>query len=405
MASQFNFEIAKELPNGLGRAGLIRTPHGDIETPAFAVVGTHATVKYLTPDEVRSTGATVMLSNGYHLYRKAAEIDAAGGLAEYSGWRGPTMTDSGGFQVMSLGSGIGKVVSMDKRDIAREQAKSAKKDRLSQVSDSGVSFRHPTDGKIETFTPEVSMQIQHQIGADIMMAFDELTSIGDSYEYNVAALRRTHAWARRCLKGHQKLTAARADKPYQALYGVLQGAHYKSLRRRTAGYLGRLDFDGYGLGGAFEKERLGDILQWCNQELPKTKPRHLLGLSKPDDIFVGAENGVDTFDCVAPTREARHGRLYTLDGNINIRNSVFAEDDSPIDAECDCPTCQSGLTRAELRRLLKSPESADKETAFKLASIHNVHFIVNLLKQIRHSILAGNFIKFRDLWLERYYKK
>jgi queuine tRNA-ribosyltransferase len=368
------------------------------------VVGTHAAVKYLSPDDLRAAGAQAMLSNAYHLSRRAEEIDAAGGLAKYSGWHGPTLTDSGGFQVMSLGSGIGKVVSMEKRDIAREEQKAANKDRLATVREEGVTFVHPFDGREESLSPETSMQIQHQIGADIMMAFDELTSIGDSYDYNVEALERTHRWAKRCLVEHARLTDARPQKPYQALYGVLQGAHYEDLRRRTARELGAMDFDGFGLGGAFEKEQLGSILLWCNSELPEDKPRHLLGLSKPDDIFVGVENGADTFDCVAPTREARHGRIYTLDGDINIRNSAFADDNGPLDDDCDCTTCAGGTARADLRALLKSAEATDKEQAFNLASVHNVRFIVRLLDQIRASIDQGNLDELKTTWLARYYR-
>lgn len=401
----FSFEIEKELDNGLGRAGVISTPHGKIETPCFVTVGTHATVKYLTPEEVRATGAQVLLSNGYHLMRKSKEIDKAGGLAKYSGWNGPTITDSGGFQVMSLGSGVGKVISMDKRDIAQEQAKAAEKDRLAKVTDEGVSFIHPVDGRLEVMRPESSIKTQHEIGADVMMAFDELTSIGDSYEYNVEALERTRQWALRCLKEHFRLTRERKGKPYQALYGVLQGAHYKDLREKAARDLGVMDFDGYGIGGAFEKERLGEILQWVNGILPENKPRHLLGLSHPDDIFVGAENGCDTFDCVAPTREARHGRIYTPDGNINIRNAQYAEDGSALYDGCTCPACLGGATRAELRRLLKSPEQKDNEEAFRLSSLHNVSFIVGLVDEIRNKIVNGGFADFRDEWLVRYYNK
>lgn len=345
-----------------------------------------------------------MLSNAYHLYRRADEIDAAGGLAEFSGWREPTITDSGGFQVMSLGSGLGKVVSMDKRDVARKKQKTVKEeDRLAHVTDHGVTFHNPIDGQVEEFTPELSMQIQHQIGADIMMAFDELTSIGDDYDYNVQALERTRMWAERCLAEHRRLTIERANKPYQALYGVLQGAHYQDLREKAARDLGAMDFDGYGLGGAFEKERLGDILRWTNSILPEAKPRHLLGLSKPDDIFVGVENGADTFDCVAPTREARHGRIYTLDGDINLRRAEFASDERPLDPECDCLTCHENYSRASLRQMLKSPDIATRATAFSLLSQHNVRFVVRLMEQICAAIIDGSFDELRSAWLARYY--
>ncbi len=379
----------------LGRAGVIKTPHGEIKTPAFMVVGTHAEVKFMSAEDLRAVGAQAMLSNGYHLRGRAAEIAAAGGLAVYSGWHGPTLTDSGGFQVMSLGSGLGKVVSMK-----REQGvvNTAHKERLAKVSDDGVDFVDPFTGEPEFIDPERSMQIQCQIGADIHMAFDELTSLADSYEYNVEALERTMAWSRRSLAEHLK---HRDDLGYrQSLYGVVQGGRWEDLRRRAAQDLASLEFDGFGLGGAFLKEDLGEILRWCNEELPFEKPRHLLGLSHPDDILLGAEMGADTFDCVAPMREARHGKIYTLDGDINLRK--FAGDDSPLDADCDCPTCRAGWTRGDLRALWRSGDLAQKQQFYNLASIHNVRFIVRLTEQTRAAMLDGTFGDFRDKFLKRY---
>jgi queuine tRNA-ribosyltransferase len=324
-------------------------------------------------------------------------------LAKYSGWNDPTITDSGGFQVMSLGTGLGKVVSMDKRDIADLERRAEKKDRLAKVDDDGVSFIHFEDGKEERFTPEVSMQIQHKIGADIMMAFDELTSIGDSYEYNIEALERTRKWAERSLKEHQKLSNENPGKPYQALYGVLQGAHYQDLREKAAKDLGGMDFDGYGLGGAFEKEQLGQILDWVCSILPEEKPRHLLGLSKPDDIFIGVSNGADTFDCVAPTREARHGRLYLSTGSLQIQNAKWKEVDEPIFKGCECPTCKSGHTLKSLRRDYKDPETKDK--TLSLLSIHNLFFINNLFAKIRESIIDGTFEEYKTDFLSKYNQK
>jgi queuine tRNA-ribosyltransferase len=358
MKRPFNFEITAR-HGELARAGVIQTPHGPIETPTFVVVGTHAEVKSLSPNDLRAAGVQVMLSNGYHLLRRAVMIDAAGGLAEFNDWRGPTMTDSGGFQVMSLGSGLGKIVSMNEKDIAIAEREARKTERLAMVDDEGVEFRDPHHGRIVKFTPEMSVRTQHQIGADMMMSFDELTNISDTYEYNVEALERTRLWAERSLREHVRQTNLRSDRPYQALFGVLQGAHYQDLREKAARDLAAMrvsgaEFDGFGLGGAFEKECLGEILAWMTRILPEHKPRHLLGLSKPDDIFAGVENGCDTFDCVAPTREARHGRVYTLNGDINLRRAEFADDDRTLDSECDCPTCVSGYTRAELRAMLKS---------------------------------------------------
>ena len=408
---QFSFEITSKIPDGLGRAGIIHTPHGDIETPTFVVVGTYGEVRFLSPSHFHDIGVQAMISNGFHLSKISHEIEQAGGLSKYSGYNCPTITDSGGFQVMSFGSGLGKVISMHKRDIGREHLKAENKVRLARVTDEGVYFKttEATDEKL--ISPEYSIEFQHKIGADIIMAFDELTNIGDSREYNEEALDRTYRWAVRCLATHQRLTSEKRNKPYQALFGVLQGAHYKDLREKAAHDLASLDFDGYGLGGAFEKEQLSNILFWCNRILPESKPRHLLGLSKPDDIFVGVENGCDTFDCVAPTREARHGKVYTLDGDINIRNAKFAEDSSPLFKGCDCPICKSHHTREEIRKLLKNAEGkktakqimSDKQLAIELITIHNVYFIIELTRQIRQSIIENKFFNFRDKWLKRYY--
>lgn len=392
----FEFKIEGELENGLGRAGVIKTPHGEIKTPAFMVVGTAGHVRFLSNDDLKNLGAQAMLSNGYHLRRKSPEIAAKGGLAQYSGWDGPTLTDSGGFQVMSLGSGLGKVVSM-KRE--KNVQNTAHKERLAKVTDDGVYFNDPFDGQPDFIGPEESMQIQCRIGADIHMAFDELTSLADDYDYNKEALKRTEAWAKRSLDEHLKLRDSLGYR--QSLYGVLQGGRWEDLRRSTAKVLGKMDFDGYGLGGAFLKESLGDILRWCNEELPKNKPRHLLGLSHPDDIFVGAEMGVDTFDCVAPTREARHGKIYTKNGNINLRK--FKDSTELLDEDCDCATCRAGYTRGDLRTLWRSGDAEKKQQYYNLASIHNVRFIVRLTEQIRKSMLDGTFYQFKEDFLSSYY--
>jgi len=393
---KFSFKVDRKLANGKGRAGVIRTPHGEILTPAFMVVGTHGEVRNVSMNDLRGVGAQAMLCNGFHLRRRADEVAEAGGLASFSRWGGPTLTDSGGFQVMSLGSGLGKVVSMDRAD-AGSGRQTPHKERLASISEKGVEFKDPWDGRLEFIGPEESMQIQHKIGADIMMAFDELTSIGDSYEYNVEAMERTHRWAKRCLREHQRLGGK------QALYGVLQGGHYEDLRRCTARVLGAMEFDGFGLGGAFLKEDLGKILGWVAEELPFEKPRHLLGLSRPDDIFVGVENGADTFDCVAPTREARHGRIYTRDGDLNLRKGIWEGSRKRLDRDCDCATCEAGWTIGRLRKLLKSQDRAEKEKYFNLASVHNVRFIVRLTEQIREAILEDRFESFADEFLRRYY--
>jgi len=402
----FAFEIAaRDGGSSLARAWTIHTPRGPIATPTFSVVGTYGQVRFIPPAMLRQIGAQVMLSNGYHLFREADELFAAGGLAARSGWDGPTITDSGGFQAMSLGSGLGKVVSMDAHDIANRVAP-APENRLARVTDEGVTFTNPIDGRLDMFTPEVSIAAQFKIGADITMAFDELTSIGDSYEYNVIALDRTERWAQRSLDHMRLLHQQHPDQPYQALYGVLQGAHYQDLREHTAQVLGDMAFDGYGLGGAFEKHQLSDILHWTNSILPAHRPRHLLGLSRPDDIFVGVTNGIDTFDCVAPTREARHGRLYTAAGHIDIMRSRFADSPNPIDPDCDCPTCTAPdggyISTGLLRRLLKSHNQAERRLGYTFTSVHNVRFILRLMEQIRANLIAGTFAEFRADWLSRW---
>ncbi len=392
----FSFQIDHKIPGALGRAGTIKTPHGEIKTPAFMTVGTQGYVRFLQPEDLVAIGAQAMLSNGYHLRRTSFEIAKQKGLSNWSGWHGPTLTDSGGFQVMSLGSGLGKVVSMDRE---RGVTNTAHKERLAHVTEDGVHFTDPFDGQPDFIGPEESMQIQCRIGADIHMAFDELTSLADDYDYNVEALARTERWAKRSLDEHLKLRDSLGYR--QSLYGVLQGGRWEDLRRSTAKKLGNMAFDGYGLGGAFLKEDLSEILRWCNEELPEDKPRHLLGLSHPDDILNGAEMGADTFDCVAPTREARHGKIYTKYGDINLRK--FKDSNLLLDEECDCPTCQAGYTRGELRALWRSGDGELKTKFYRLASMHNLRFIIRLTEQIREAILEDRFLEFKQNFLKNYY--
>ncbi|MBP3852186.1 MAG: tRNA guanosine(34) transglycosylase Tgt [Erysipelotrichaceae bacterium] len=394
----FHFEIEKRIDHHLGRAGIIHTPHGDIKTPAFMTVGTKGSVHFLSMDDLQQIGAQAMLSNGYHLRNRSYEISEDGGLSQWSGWEGPTLTDSGGFQVMSLGSGLGKVVNMDR---VKDVINTEKKDRLALVGEKGVDFHDPYTDQDDFIGPEQSMQIQCRIGADIHMAFDELTSLADTYEYNVEALGRTERWAQRSLDEHKKHCMDLGY--YQALYGVLQGGRWEDLRRSTSKKLAKMDFDGYGLGGAFLKEDLGEILRWCCEELPENKPRHLLGLSRPDDILIGTMMGADTFDCVAPTREARHGRIYTHYGYYNITNDPHS--DAPLEPGCDCPTCRAGYSRAQLYTLLKSEKKEEKYQFFNLASMHNLRFIIRLTEEIRQAILDGTFMEYKDTFIKNYYHR
>jgi queuine tRNA-ribosyltransferase len=396
----FSFTLEHKLPNGLGRAGVIHTPHGDIKTPAFIAVGTKATIKALTPEQIELTGAQAVLANAYHLYLQPGHetIDKAGGLHNFMNWHKPTFTDSGGFQVLSLGVGYKKVLAMDTTSVDTHMAVAKKGERLAKVDDEGVTFKSHIDGSSHRFTPEVSMQIQHGIGADIMFAFDECTSIMQSYYYQVESLDRTHKWAVRCLDEHDRLTELRKGKPYQALFGVIQGAQYESLRKEAATYMGSLPFDGYGIGGALEKENLGTIVRWVNEILPEDKPKHLLGLSEPDDIFIGIEHGADTFDCVSPARVARNGSIYTLDGRFTVKKAKYAQDFSPLVDSCNCYTC-TNFTKAYLSHLFRAGE----RLAATLATIHNEHFIVKLVDDIRLSIIDGTFDDFKTTWLSRYY--
>lgn len=387
-----------------GRTGVITTPHGTIRTPAFIAVGTKATVKALTPEQIAATGAQAVLANAYHLYLQPGPdiIDAAGGLGAFMNWPGPTFTDSGGFQVMSLGVGFKKMLAMDAR-IESDDVVAAGHERLAKVDDDGVTFRSHLDGTEHRFTPEVSIQIQHQLGADIMMAFDELTTLLNTRGYQEASVARTHAWAIRCLAEHDRLTKERADKPYQALFGVVQGAQYEDLRRQAARGLASLTsdtggFDGYGIGGALEKDKLGTIVGWCADELPEDKPRHLLGISEPDDIVAAIAAGADTFDCVSPSRVARNGAIYSPDGRYNITRAENRRRLEPLADGCDCYTC-AHYTRAYLHHLVK----ADERLAATLATIHNERFIVRLVDDLRIGIEDGTFDEVAAEFLARYY--
>ncbi|QQS22234.1 tRNA guanosine(34) transglycosylase Tgt [Candidatus Saccharibacteria bacterium] len=404
MSQALTFEISHRLEGTLARAGVIHTPHGDIQTPAFIVGGTKATVKALTPEQVVDLGGQAVLANTYHLMLRPGTdiVKRAGGLGKFMNWSGPTFTDSGGFQVFSLGvaykKGIDAVAHTQKGD-AKNAVKSA--EQLVKITEKGAHFRSHLDGQKLLMTPESSMELQHAIGADIHMAFDECPAPLAPHDYLVEAVERTHAWADRCLARHQELNAehAKADELPQALYGVVQGARDEVLRRKSAEFLGSRDFDGYGIGGVFEPGEIPSVITWVCETLPEGKPRHLLGMgSQPADLFLGIEYGIDTFDCVAPTRQARNGALYTYDGRINITNSKYKTDFTPIDSDCDCYACQH-YTKAYINHLFKS----DEILGATLASIHNERFAVRTVDQIRASLIDGSFFDFKKQFLARYY--
>ncbi len=402
--------VARDDAAPKARAGVLTTPHGDVATPAFIPVGTKATVKTLTPEQIRGTGAQAVLANAYHLYLQPGDgiVDEAGGLSRFMNWNGPTFTDSGGFQVMSLGVGFRKTLAMDVTGLQNDDVVAPGKQRNAFVDEDGVTFRSHIDGSEHRFTPEVSMGIQHNLGADVIFAFDELTTLMNTRPYQEDSVERTRRWAQRCLEEHNRLTDARPALPRQQLFGVVQGAQYEDLRRSAARGLvelsgrfeaeGRLGFAGYGVGGALEKRNLGEIVGWVTDELPEDRPRHLLGISEPDDVFAGVAAGADTFDCVAPTRLARRGGVYTRDGRITLTNARFKRDFGPIDPET--PSYASlNYSRAYLHHLLKAKEYL----AGTLCTIHNVFFMVKLVDDIRAAIVAGDFEAFRDEFLGRYY--
>jgi queuine tRNA-ribosyltransferase len=403
----FSYEITHAADSGLARAGVITTPHGQIQTPAFIPVGTKANVKTVLPEAMEELGAQALLANAYHLYLQPGPsvLDEAGGLGAFMNWDKPTFTDSGGFQVLSLGVGFKKVLAMDAQTFRSDQVIAKNKERLAHVDDEGVTFKSHLDGSMHRFTSEVSMQIQHQLGADIMFAFDECTTLHNTRPYQELAMERTYNWAIRCLDEHKRLSDARSDKPYQALFGVIQGAQYEDLRKKAATDLGSMsssgiEFDGFGIGGALDKDSLGTIVGWVNSTLPENKPKHLLGIGAPEDLFVGVENGVDTFDCVLASRIARTSAVYTMTGRFNVSNAPYVRDFNPIDDECDCYTC-THYTRAYLCHLFRGKEML----AGTLATIHNERFIVRLVDQMRQAIIDGTFQEMKKEFMGRYTHK
>ena len=398
--------------HNLARVGVIHTPHGDIKTPAFVGAATRATVKALTMQEMKNLGSQAILANTYHLILRPGSdlIKEAGGLAEFCSWHGPTFTDSGGFQIFSL------------PDV--------------KITENSVKFKSHIDGRNFEMTPESSMRDQWAIGADIHMAFDHLAK-SESYEDMKEAMERTHRWLDRCVTEHQKLVGEyhvrntsseghpqllrgleretcedrREERPEeevfghdpclteQYLYAVVQGGDFDDLRAESARYCASKPVDGFGIGGVFTADGMDKMLKNVNSILPEDKPRHLLGMGQePIDLFIGAEFGCDTFDCVGPTRMARNGSLYTNDGRINIKNAKYTHDFTPLMEDCDCECCKN-YTKAYLHHLFKT----DEITAKVLASIHNEHFVVHVTDRIRESLENNTFESYKSAFLSRYY--
>jgi queuine tRNA-ribosyltransferase len=396
-----SFEIQKELPKSLGRAGKITTKHGEILTPAFVAVGTKGTVKGLTPEQLKETGVQTIIANTYHLYLDptAESVKKMGGLHKMMNWQGPLITDSGGFQVFSLGVAFGKgisKISKAKTELALpENSDEEDTAKIAKVDPNGVTFRAHDSGDAHYFTPEKSIDIQHNLGADIIFAFDECTAPNESEHYQAEALDRTHRWAKQSLEYHKSKT----NQETQALFGIVQGGRSEKLRKESAEFIGSLNFDGFGIGGSFEKEDMEKAVEWVNNILPKEKPRHLLGIGEPLDLFMAVEKGCDLFDCVAPTRIGRNGGVYTKDGKKNLFNTEFREDIKPIDEGCSCYTCKN-FSRAYVAHLFHAKEML----AGVLASIHNIYFITHMVSKMREEIISGDFYKYKDDFLGRYYK-
>ena len=407
-----HFKIQKKLNNNFGRAGILETIHGIIETPAFVAVGTKATVKSLSPRQVEEVGTQVVLGNTYHLYLQPGDeiVRDAGGIGKFMNWSGPTMTDSGGFQVFSLGVAYGKDISKitkitDPSLMIPERFDDSDAPRLAKIGHDGVSFKSHLDGSIHYITPEKSVQIQHNLGADIIFAFDECTSPTEDLKYQNEALERTHRWAERSLVEHIKLNKENKTEEKIALFGIVQGGREEDLRKKSAKIISEINvdgkyFDGFGIGGSFAKEDMSSAVKWVNEILPEEKPRHLLGIGEPEDLFMGIENGVDLFDCVLPTRLGRNGTVYTKYGKIIMTNKKYRDDFEPIEKDCECYTCKN-YSRAYIAHLFHGKEML----AGTLASMHNLYFIVNLVKKIRQAILDDKFFEFKEKFLEKYLKE
>ena len=363
------FEVHKQDPRTRARLGTLHLTHGDVQTPIFMPVGTQATVKTMSPDELKDIGTQIMLSNTYHLFLRPGHelIRDMGGLHKFMHWDKPILTDSGGFQVFSLSE-------------------------IRKIREEGVEFRSHLDGSKIFITPEYDMEIQEALGADIAMAFDECSPYPCDWDRAKIAMDRTHRWARRCIRSHQ-----RSD---QALFGIVQGAFYKDLRIESAKTLADMDFPGYGIGGLSvgePKPIMYEMLEELEPFMPKEKPRYLMGVGSPDCLLEGVERGVDMFDCVLATRIARNGTVFTHNGRLVIRNAIYARDERPLDEECDCYVCRN-YSRAYIRHLMKAGEILGA----RLTSYHNLHFLIKMMEEIRQAIAEDRFVEYKKEFLEKY---
>ena len=371
MSEALNFELKKVDKKTGARLGVLHLPHGDVETPVFMPVGTQATVKSMTPEELKNdVKAHIILSNTYHLYLRPGHelIKKAGGLHKFMNWDRNILTDSGGFQVFSLGD-------------------------LRKISEDGVEFRSHIDGSKHFISPEKDMEIQNALGSDIIMAFDECAPYGATYDYVKKSMERTTRWAKRCKDAHK-------NTEKQALFGIVQGGFYKDLRKKSAEDLIKLDFPGYAVGGISvgePKDEFLDILRYVTPLLPENKPRYLMGVGTPDYLIEAVFAGIDMCDCVLPTRMARNGSALTHKGKVNMLNACHTEDFSPLDSECDCYTCKN-YTRSYIRHLFKAGEILGA----RLLSIHNLRFLVNLMENVREAIKDEYLEEFRDEFYTKY---
>ena len=401
------FETIHQDKHTHARTGIIHTSHGKIETPIFMPVGTQATVKTLDSEDLLGLNAQIILGNTYHLHLRPGEdlIAKFGGLHKFMNWDKPILTDSGGFQVFSLGLQKRQQKNIplvfQSSNLENEKLKNQKTKRLVTIDEEGVTFRSYIDGSLHRFTPEEAIKIQHKIGADIIMAFDECTPDDANEKYIKEAMERTHRWAERSLTEHKKISKNSKLKAKSYLFGIIQGSNNKKLREESAQFISSLDFDGIAVGGesvGYNMEATKNILDWVYPYLPTNKPHYAMGLGmNPNDLFEVVERGIDMFDCVAPTRQARHGLVYIFDKKskhkLDITKAKYKTDFSPIDKKCTCSTCQN-YSRAYIHHLFNTQEI----TGMRLATIHNLHFFLDLTRQMREAIKKDEFRKLKKKW-------